>query len=124
MYLGRVFDKRGGKRLTLMVYSVMPIAVSLLILAQYIPYIAPVEWLEAADSVFPGLSVIFSLAFIATAMKQTNDILWFSVLGIYIMKSLPRPDLGKMLSLTDVIVLLFISLGPLPAHQAAPLPLY
>jgi MFS family permease len=115
MYLGRIFDKRGGKRLTLIVYSVMPIAVLLLILAQYVPYVAPPEWLAAADGIFPGLSVIFSLAFIATAMKQTNDILWYSVLGIYIMKSLPRPDLGKMLSLTDVIVLLFISIGPIPA---------
>jgi MFS family permease len=115
MYLGRVFDKHGGRRLTIVVYAVMPIAISLLILAQYVPYIAPQEWLNAADSVYPGLSVIFSLAFLATAMKQTNDILWFNVLGIYIIKSLPRSDLGKMLSLTKVMVFAFVAIGPIPA---------
>jgi MFS family permease len=115
LWLGRVFDKRGGRGITIAVYSVMPLAVGLLILAQQIPYIAPVEWVNAVDSVYPGLSVIFSLAFIATAMKAINDTLWFSILGTYILKSLPRPDLGKMLSLTMVVVLLFISFGPIPA---------
>jgi hypothetical protein len=115
LYLGRVFDKRGGRGLTIAVYSVMPIAVGLLVLAVQIPYIAPIEWLVAADNVFPGLSVIFSLAFIATALKTINDTLWFSILGTYILKSLPRPDLGKMLSLTMVVVFLFISIGPIPA---------
>ena len=115
LYLGRVFDKHGGRKLTIAVYSVMPVAIALLILAQYVPYVAPSEWLISADNIYPGLSVIFSLAFIATAMKQTNDILWFSVLGIYIMKSLPRADFGKMLSLTMVLVFAFIAVGPLPA---------
>ncbi|TXT57800.1 MAG: conserved membrane protein of unknown function [Candidatus Thorarchaeota archaeon] len=115
LLLGRVFDKQGGRRLTIAVYSIMPLAVFLLILAQSVPYIAPVEWLSAADQIYPGFRVIFSLAFLATAIKRTNDILWFSVLGTYILKSLPRPDLGKMLSLTSVIVLAFISFGPIPA---------
>jgi len=115
LWLGRVFDKRGGRGVTIAVYSVMPLAIGLLVLAQQIPYIAPAEWLAATDSVFPGLSVIFSLAFIATAMKTINDTLWFSILGTYILKSLPRPDLGKMLSLTMVVVMLFISFGPIPA---------
>jgi MFS family permease len=115
LYLGRVFDKRGGRALTIAVYAVMPIAVGLLVLAVQVPYVAPIEWLVAADNVFPGLRVIFSLAFIATALKTINDTLWFSILGTYILKSLPRPDLGKMLSLTMVVVFLFISLGPIPA---------
>jgi MFS family permease len=115
LYLGRVFDKRGGRVLTIAVYAVMPIAVGLLVLAVQVPYVAPIEWLVAADNVFPGLRVIFSLAFIATALKTINDTLWFSILGTYILKSLPRPDLGKMLSLTMVVVFLFISLGPIPA---------
>jgi hypothetical protein len=115
LWLGRIFDKRGGRGVTIAVYSFMPLAVGLLILAQQIPYIAPAEWLTVTDSLFPGLSVIFSLAFIATAMKTINDTLWFSILGTYILKSLPRPDLGKMLSLTMVVVMLFISLGPIPA---------
>ncbi len=115
MYLGRVFDTKGGRKLTVVVYSVMPIAIALLIVAQYIPYVGPREWVDALNSIYPGLSVLFSLAFIATAMKQINDILWFSVLGTYIQKSLPRADMGKMLSLTMFIVLLFVTLGPIPA---------
>lgn len=115
LWLGRVFDKRGGRGITIAVYAVMPLAVGLLVLAQEIPYIAPNSWLTAIDSVYPGLSVIFSLAFIATAMKTINDTLWFSILGTYILKSLPRPDLGKMLSLTMVVVMFFISFGPIPA---------
>ncbi|MFW9920494.1 MAG: MFS transporter [Candidatus Thorarchaeota archaeon] len=115
LWLGRVFDKRGGKGVTIAVYSVMPIAIALLIIAQYIPYISPAGWNEAVDAVYPGLSVIFSLAFIGTAMKSINDVLWFSVLGTYILKSLPRQDLGKMLSLTMVIVMIFVTLGPIPA---------
>ncbi len=115
LWLGRIFDKRGGRGVTIAVYSVMPIAVALLVIAQYVPYISPAGWNEAVDSVYPGLSVIFSLAFIGTAMKSINDVLWFSVLGTYILKSLPRQDLGKMLSLTMVLVMIFVTLGPLPA---------
>jgi MFS family permease len=115
LWLGRVFDKRGGRGITIAVYSVMPVAVGLLILAEQVPYIAPASLLASIDAVYPGLSVIFSLAFIATALKTINDTLWFSILGTYILKSLPRPDLGKMLSLTMVVVFLFISFGPIPA---------
>lgn len=115
LVVGRVFDKRGGQGLALAVYAIMPISIYLLIVSQYVRYVAPIEWVFALDSVFPGLSVIFSLAFIATAMKSVNDILWFSVLGTYIQKSLPRPDLGKMLSLTNVLVLMFVAFGPIPA---------
>ncbi|MGY5860958.1 MAG: MFS transporter [Candidatus Thorarchaeota archaeon] len=115
LWLGRVFDKRGGRGLTIAVYAVMPIAVGLLILAEQIPYIAPANWLAGLDAVYPGLSVMFSLAFIATALKSINDTLWFSILGTYILKSLPRQDLGKTLSLTMVVVFLFVSIGPIPA---------
>nr|KXH74698.1 MAG: hypothetical protein AM324_15605 [Candidatus Thorarchaeota archaeon SMTZ1-83] len=115
LFLGRVFDKRGGRGLTIAVYAVMPVAVGLLILAEQIPYVAPGDWLAGLDALYPGLSILFSLAFIATALKSINDTLWFSILGTYILKSLPRPDLGKMLSLTMVVVFLFISTGPIPA---------
>ncbi len=115
LYLGRFFDKHGGKRLTLVVYSVMPIAIGLLVVAQNVPYIAPLSWLEVADSIYPGLSVLFSLAFIATAIKSINDVLWMSVINTYIQKSLPRQDLGKMLSLTTVFVLLIVTVGQIPA---------
>ncbi|MHA1480382.1 MAG: hypothetical protein ACTSQZ_03030 [Candidatus Thorarchaeota archaeon] len=115
LWLGRVFDKRGGKGITIAVYSLMPVAIALLILAQYIPYISPAGWNESVEAVYPGLSVIFSLAFIGTALKSINDVLWFSILGTYILKSLPRQDLGKMLSLTMVVVMIFVTIGPIPA---------
>jgi MFS family permease len=115
LYLGRVFDKHGGRKLTIIVYSVMPLAISMLIVAQYVPYIAPPDWINALDTLYPGLSVVLSLAFIATAIKSINDVLWMLVINTYIQKSLPRKDLGKMLSLTTVFVLSFVALGPIPA---------
>ncbi len=115
LILGRVFDKHGGRRLTIVVYAIMPVAIILLIVAQSVPYIVAESVLNSVDSVYPGLSIVFSLAFIATAIKTINDTLWFSVLVTYIQKSLPRPDLGKMLSLTTVVVLMFVTLGPIPA---------
>jgi MFS family permease len=115
LYLGRVFDRHGGRRLTIAVYSVMPFAIALLILAQWIPFVVPLELREAVDSLYPGLSVVFSLAFIATALKSINDVLWHTVIGTYIQKSLPRRDLGKMLGLTTFFILVLYTIGPIPA---------
>ena len=113
LILGRRFDKRGGRGITIAVYSVMPIALSLLIIAQYIPYIAPESWVIFLDSAYPGLGVILSLAFIATAIKTTNDTLWGSVLDSYIQKSLPKADIGKMLGLSSLMVLLVGIISPI-----------
>ncbi len=115
LYLGRFFDKHGGRNLTIAVYSVMPVSISLLIIARFFPYYTPPEWRYILDSIYPGLGVLFTLAFLATAMKSINDTLWWSVLGTYIQKSLPRQDLGKLFSLTNVLVISFVSLGPIPA---------
>ncbi|MCK5151225.1 MAG: MFS transporter [Candidatus Thorarchaeota archaeon] len=115
LYLGRFFDKHGGRKLTIAVYSVMPVSISLLIIARFVPNYTPDSWLVAIDQVYPGLGIIFTLAFLATAMKSINDILWWSVLGTYIQKSLPRQDLGKLFSLTTVIILAVVSIGPIPA---------
>lgn len=112
LILGRRFDKHGGKRITIVVYSVMLFALSLLIIAQYMRYIAPEEWVNTLDSLYPGLGVILSLAFIATAMKTTNDNLWGTVISAYIQKSLPREDLGKMLGLSTLLVLLVGTIAP------------
>ncbi|MGY5858652.1 MAG: MFS transporter [Candidatus Thorarchaeota archaeon] len=113
LLLGRRFDQRGGKRITLAVYSVMPIALTLLIVAQYIPYIAPPELVDFMDAVYPGLGVILSLAFIATAIKTTNDNLWQTVLSTYVQKSLPKADLGKMLGLSALLVLIVGTISPI-----------
>jgi hypothetical protein len=95
------------------VYSVMPIALTLLIIAQYVPFIAPPEWIDFLNAAYPGLGVIFSLAFIATAMKTTNDNLWGTVIGAYIQKSLPKADLGKMLGLSTLLVLMIGTIAPI-----------
>lgn len=113
--VGRVFDKRGGQGLTLAVYSLMPVSIFLLILSQNIRYIAPTIWVNSLDSIYPGLSVVLSLAFIATAMKSVNDILWATILSSYIQRSMPRSDFGKMLALSSVLVSIFVALGPIPA---------
>ncbi|MFW9953053.1 MAG: MFS transporter [Candidatus Thorarchaeota archaeon] len=113
LLLGRSFDKRGGKRITLVVYSVMPLALSLLLVAQYVKFIAPEEWIFALDSFYPGLGVILSLAFIATAMKTTNDNLWGTTINAYIQKSLPRADLGKTLGFSTLLVLVIGTVAPI-----------
>ncbi|TFG28463.1 MFS transporter [Candidatus Thorarchaeota archaeon] len=113
LFLGHRFDKRGGKGITIAVYSVIPIALTLLIVAQYIPFIAPDSWVLFLDTVYPGLGVIFSLAFIATAIKTTNDNLWRTVLDSYIQKSLPKADIGKMLGLSTIMVLLVGIISPI-----------
>ncbi|MFW9833629.1 MAG: MFS transporter [Candidatus Thorarchaeota archaeon] len=115
LVLGRVFDKHGGQRLTLAVYSIMPISILLLIISQYVRYIAPINWISAIDSIYPGLSVIFSLAFIATAMKSINDILWIAVINTYILKSIPATDFGKMYTYFRVLPTMFLVIGPILA---------
>jgi MFS family permease len=113
LFLGRRFDQRGGKGITLAVYSVMPIALTLLIVAKYIPYVAPDSWVTFLDTVYPGLGVILSLAFIATAIKTTNDNLWRTVLDSYVQKSLPKADIGKMLGLSALMVQLVGIISPI-----------
>jgi hypothetical protein len=113
LLLGRRFDKRGGRGITIAVYSVMPISLTLLLVAQYIPFIAPQSWVDFLDGVYPGLGVILSLAFIATAIKTTNDSLWRTVLDSYIQKSLPKADIGKILGLSTLMVLLVGIISPI-----------
>ncbi|RDE15055.1 MAG: hypothetical protein C4K48_05095 [Candidatus Thorarchaeota archaeon] len=113
LLLGRAFDKRGGRRITIAVYSVMPVALSLLLIAQHVKYIAPESWVAVLDSIYPGFGVVLSLAFIATAMKTTNDNLWGTTINAYIQKSLPREDLGKMLGLSTLLVLIVGTIAPI-----------
>ena len=76
-------------------------------------FIADQPWLDFLDSLYPGLSVILSLAFIATAIKTTNDSLWRMVLDSYIQKSLPKADIGKILGLSGLMVLLVGIISPI-----------
>jgi MFS family permease len=76
-------------------------------------FIAPEQWVLALDTLYPGLGVVFSLAFIATAMKTTNDRLWGTTINAYIQKSLPRADLGKMLGFSTLLVLIIGTIAPI-----------
>ncbi len=113
--MGRMSDRSGIKRTAMIVYSVMPISAGMLFIAPYFPYIAPPELVLAADSIAPGLGVIFTTPFIAIVMKYVNDTLWWALIIILIRKRLPKTDTSKILSIFWVIVYIMSALGPVIA---------
>ncbi|MGY5859182.1 MAG: MFS transporter [Candidatus Thorarchaeota archaeon] len=110
--VGRLTDRRGVKSTALMVYSIMPISAVLLILAYWIPDWAPLSFGIAANSIIPGLGVIFKTSFLAVTMKYVNDTLWYTIVLVLIRKRLPSKDTSKILSLFWFIVWMSSSLGP------------
>jgi MFS family permease len=113
--MGRVSDRRGVKKTAIIVYSVMPISAGLLYLAPVFPLLAPIEFVNAADTLFPSLGVIFTTSFIAIVMKYVNDSLWAALVLILIRKNLPQTDTAKILSIFWVIVYVLSSVGPVIA---------
>ena len=110
--VGRLTDRRGVKSTALMVYSIMPISAALLILAYWYPDWAPASFAIAANSVIPGLGVIFKTSFLAIVMKYVNDTLWYTIVLVLIRKRLPSKDTAKILSIFWFIVWSTSSLGP------------
>ena len=110
--LGRISDRSGIKRAALIVYSVMPISAGMLFIAPYFPNVAPLDLVLAADSISPGLGVIFTTPFIAIVMKYVNDTLWWALIIILIRKRLPKTDTSKILSIFRVIVYIMSAIGP------------
>lgn len=110
--VGRLTDRRGVKSTALMVYSVMPISAIILILAYWIPDWAPLSFGIAANSIIPGLGVIFKTSFLAVVMKYVNDTLWYTIVLVLIRKRLPSKDTSKILSLFWFVVWISSSLGP------------
>jgi MFS family permease len=110
---GRMSDRRGETKTSLIVYSIMPVCALLLIIAPIVPYWAPMSLVNQAESLFSGLSAVFSTPFLAIVLKSVNDAVWYLVLLTIIQKNLPRRDTAKILSVFWFIVFLFASIGPL-----------
>ncbi len=109
---GRMSDRKGEKKTALVVYGIMPISSLLLLIAPIFPFWAPNFLLTHAESVFTGLSVIFSTPFLAIVLKSANDAVWTVLILIIIQKNLPRKDTSKILSVFWFIVYLLASIGP------------
>ncbi len=113
--VGGFFDRRGSRRAILAVYSVMPITLVLLILAPIFPYWLPIQVVEPLVAMYPILEPLVSTAFIAIAMKQINDILWWTLILTYLRKAIPRSETAKMLSIFFIIVMLAFVITPVPS---------
>ena len=111
--VGRLIDRRGVKSTALMVYAIMPISAALLIVAYWIPDWAPLSFAIAANSIIPGLGVIFKTSFLAVVLKYVNDALWYTIVLVLIRKRLPSKDTAKILSLFWFIVWIAASFGPI-----------
>ncbi len=111
--VGRLTDRKGVKSTALLIYAIMPISAALLILAYWVPNWAPLSFSTTANSIIPGLGVVFKTSFLAVVLKYVNDTLWYTVVLVLIRKRLPGYDTAKFLSLFWFIVWLTSSLGPL-----------
>ncbi len=111
--VGRFIDRKGVKSTALVVYAVMPVSAALLIVAYWIPDWAPLSFSVTANSIIPGLGVIFKTSFLAIVLKYVNDTLWYTIVLVLIRKRLPSQDTAKILSLFWFIVWISASLGPI-----------
>ncbi|MCK4565924.1 MAG: MFS transporter [Candidatus Thorarchaeota archaeon] len=111
--VGRLVDRKGVKSTALMVYAIMPISAALLIVAYWFPDWAPLSFSMTANSIIPGLGVIFKTSFLAIVLKYVNDTLWYTIVLVLIRKRLPSKDTAKILSLFWFIVWITASFGPI-----------
>ncbi len=113
--VGGFFDRRGSRRAILAVYSVMPITLLLLIIAPIFPYWLPTQFIAPLILTAPVLEPLLSTAFLAVAMKNINDILWWTLILTYLRKAIPRSETAKMLSIFFIIVSLAFLITPIPS---------
>ncbi len=113
--VGSFFDQRGSRRAILIVYSVMPITLILLILAPIFPYWLPVTIAGPLIASFPITEPLMSTAFLAVAMKNINDILWWTLILTYLRKAIPRSETAKMLSIFWIVVSISFLITPIPS---------
>ena len=111
--VGRLTDRKGVKSTALAVYAIMPISALLLIVAYWIPDWAPLSFSLFANSIIPGLGIIFKTSFLAVVLKYVNDTLWYTIVLVLIRKRLPSKDTSKILSLFWFIVWIAASFGPI-----------
>ena len=109
---GRLSDRFSLKKLSLAVYSIVPVCALLLVMSPIIPFWAPISVINGADSLMNGLGAIFSTPFLAIILKSINDSVWYLLLLIIIQKNLPRKDTAKILSVFWFTVWMFASVGP------------
>lgn len=115
LIVGRFADKKGTRKASLIIYSLMPLSAVLLLIAPLFPFWAPTSWVNAADSIYHGLGVIFSTPFLGLILKYVNDTLWGLVLVTLVRRKLPLEDSSKFLAVFWLIVYLCRSFGPLLA---------
>jgi MFS family permease len=113
--VGGFFDKYGSRRTILVVYSVMPICLTLLIIAPLIPYWLPIDIVTSILGTFPFLQPLLTTAFLAMAMKYINDILWMTLILTYLRRALPRAETAKMLSIFMIVITFSFIITPIPA---------
>ncbi len=115
VWVGSFFDTRGSRRAITIVYSVMPITLILLILAPLFPVWLPPAIAVQLISTYPILEPLMSTAFLALAMKNINDILWWTLILTYLRKALPRSETAKMLSIFFIVVFFAFLITPIPS---------
>jgi MFS family permease len=115
VWVGSFFDTRGSRRAIIGVYSVMPITLVLLIIAPVFPLWLPVTLTTPLIASFPFLQPLLSTAFIGLAMKNINDILWWTLILTYLRKAMPRSETGKMLSIFFIVVFFAFLITPIPS---------
>ncbi|MFX1563726.1 MAG: MFS transporter, partial [Promethearchaeota archaeon] len=113
--VGGFFDKYGSRRTIIIVYSVMPICLTLLIIAPLVPYWLPLTLVTSLTTSFPFLQPLLSTAFLAMAMKYINDILWMTLILTYLRRALPQTETAKMLSIFMIVIMLAFIFTPIPA---------
>ena len=113
--VGGFFDRRGSRRAILTVYSVMPVVMVILIVAPFFPYYLPLPLVQSISVAVPVISPLLSTPFIALAMKNINDILWWTLILTYLRSSLPRSETAKMLSIFFIITGLSAVTTQIPA---------
>ncbi len=111
--VGRLSDRWGIRKVSLVIYSVMPLCMALLVIAPIYPTWAPQSWIDSANSFIDGLGVIYTTVFVAIVLKRVNDSLWWLVISVMIQKLLPHKDTAKFLAAFWYIVYIFMSIGPL-----------
>ncbi len=115
VYVGSFFDARGSRRAIVAVYSVMPVTLVILILAPLFPYWLPITWITPLIALYPFVEPLASTAFLAIAMKNINDILWWTLILTYLRKALPRSETAKMLSIFFIVVFIASLVTPIPS---------
>jgi len=113
--VGGFFDRHGSRRAILIVYSVMPVCLALLILAPVYPYWLPVEIVVQLAAAYPILEPLLSTAFLATAFKRINDVLWWTLILTYLRRAIPRSETAKMLSIFFIVTMIANIATPIPA---------